>query len=87
MTTSILIESICDNKTLKNLSVPSCLFISPYPYPTYTFKFNENNDEIIDDKLYEYLISAVENPLSKKKNSKKLKKLTTQKSKKKKRIL
>jgi len=41
MTTSILIESISQNKDLKNLSIPSCLFISPYPYPSNIFKLKE----------------------------------------------
>jgi hypothetical protein len=83
MTTSILIETISQNKDLKNLSIPSCLFVSPYQYPSNIFKLKEKEDDIIDDKLFDYLISAVENS-SNKKYSRKSKKSSKQKTKKKK---
>ena len=67
MSVFIDLNTFNNDKRLKDLVIPSCLFIKPQEYEKQYFKFDLNNDLIIDDKLYNKLLdkASIQKKLSK----------------------
>ena len=81
MSTSIYVKDYLNDPNLKDLSVPSSLFIKPDYYTNKVFKninnINKDNDNVIDENKYKILINNIshsENLTSKSKSKSKTKK-------------
>tara|TARA_Y100000389_G_scaffold88857_1_gene85337 strand:- start:3168 stop:3515 length:348 start_codon:yes stop_codon:yes gene_type:complete len=63
MTTYVLVKDYLNNPNLKDLSVPSSLFIKPDYYTNKAFKninnINDINDSVIDENKYKILIDNI----------------------------
>jgi len=72
------INTLCNDKILKDLVIPSCLFINPEQPKKQFHKLNLEDDFIIDEKLYNIFLNTEPNnkklTKSKKKYNKKTKK-------------
>jgi len=73
------INTLCNDKILKDLVIPSCLFINPEQPKKQFHKLNLEDDFIIDEKLYNIFLKKKQKKKKIKKYKKKYKKKTKKK--------
>ena len=59
MSTCICINNYLNDNLLKDLSIPSTLFIKPNYYPQQISRVNNLDDLLIDDSIYDILIDNI----------------------------
>jgi len=59
MSTCICINNYLNDNLLKDLSIPSTLFIKPNYYPQQINRINNFDNSLIDDNIYDILIDNI----------------------------
>ena len=79
MSVYININTLSNDNRLKDLSIPSCLYINPTNKDKNYYRLNLN-DDLIDDKLYDILLTTESGKKKLKQSNKQLKKHSNKQS-------
>lgn len=82
MSVYININTLCNDKILNNLVIPSCLFINPHQSNKQFHKLNLDDNLVIDEKIYNILLNSDSNNIKQTKSNKKSQNKPNKKSKK-----
>jgi hypothetical protein len=59
MTICVDVNNYLNDKLLKDLSIPSTLFIKPNYYTQQISRINDMNNSLIDDSIYDILLNNI----------------------------